>query len=266
MAKIQWLASYPKSGNTWVRALLDAYVKGKVHINDMSETVGDSNFVWYQNVCPVPYDQLDSYQFMMVRQAALFLGLTLNAHKNPLVMKTHNSNAQLMDQPVIPFGISGPSVYLIRDPRDVAPSFASHQGVDLDTIISNMANPGFCLSSKIENNSVMSMVARWDAHVQSWEKYPSLLVVRYEDLKDDPEKWLTKIVKHFRYDYSSKKVKNAIKQCELDRLRKQEDQAPFREASKHTKFFGRKNPKLLVRQRKLIEKEFKETMEKHGYL
>lgn len=267
---IHWLASYPKSGNTWVRALLEAYAAGDVDINNMQEVTGDSNACYYQLVSPVPYDGLAMYNFMAVRLAALNALIYLEAHRNRIICKTHSANANIIDIPTIPKSFSANSVYIVRDPRDVLPSWAAHKGQSVDEALEGMMRTSASLGGDSELGSVPTLLSSWDKHVESWEKFNesehSCLIVRYEDLKAEPVKYLKKILVQYGYKYSQKKAEAAVRKTKLDRLKSQEDKAGFKEASKNSKFFGRKHKKLLVRQRKAVEKAFGPTMEKYGYL
>ena len=265
--KVDWLASFMKSGNTWVRAVIEAYTRGKVDLNLMGEVLGDSNPMYLQQLCPVGYETLNLTEWLIYRTPALNNMRMFHAKNNKkLILKTHNVHAQVGDMPTIPMSISGMAVYLIRNPLDVAPSLAAHMGLTYDDAISKMQATGFASESDPSMGTVHTLYSSWSNHVESWEKYPNVLVVRYEDLKDDPKTWFRKIIKQYGYSYTSKKLDNAIRTCELEKLKAKEIQDGFREASKHTKFFGQKHKPLLKRQQKAIIKAFGPTMEKYGYL
>ncbi|MCK5016498.1 MAG: sulfotransferase domain-containing protein, partial [Candidatus Peribacteraceae bacterium] len=188
MAKIQWLASYPKSGNTWVRLFLEAYLLGRVNINNLVTTCGDSNIHYYQPNSCVPYDQLELYDYGAVRLAALHNMVRQN-RKTFFCVKTHSIDANLVDIPLIPRGYSDKSVYIVRDPRDVAVSWAKHLGQSIDKTITGMITEGFGCPSVAEDKTLQTLYGSWGQNVRSWGLFPVALVVRYEDLLNDPEKW-----------------------------------------------------------------------------
>jgi hypothetical protein len=264
--KINWLASYPKSGNTWVRAFLDAYALGGVDINKMREVLGDGNVLFYQQASPVPFDQLELYQWLTVRAVALFHMTAFHADRDRLILKTHNINAQISDMPTIPAGFSGPSVYLIRDPRDVVVSYAAHQGNSIDDMIEYMQNYQFGMKSVSEEAAMGGFVSSWDKNVTGWASYPDIEIIKYEDMKNDPAVQFERIVKQFGYEYSAKKVDTALEVCAIEKLKAQENAEGFKEATKNTKFFGRDHTELTDEQRVKIEEAFGPTMEKYGYL
>lgn len=264
--RIHWLASYPKSGNTWVRAFLDSYAIGSVDINNMGEVLGDGNVMFYQQASPVPYDQLELYQWLAVRTNALFMMTAFYGTRKKLILKTHNIHAQINDMPTIPVGFSTKSVYLIRDPRDVAVSYAAHQGKSVDEMIESMKDINFGMKSVAEEASMAGFVSSWDKNIEGWERYPNIEIVKYEDLKNDPVPNFKRILEQFGYEYDEKKVQDALDACHLDKLKQQEDAEGFKEATKHNRFFGKDHPEIKDAQRTAIEEAFGPTMERYGYL
>ena len=71
LQRIWWLASYPKSGNTWIRAFISAYTTGACNINAISGVVGDLNDYFHQIVSPVPIDKMSLGEYLVVHPAAL---------------------------------------------------------------------------------------------------------------------------------------------------------------------------------------------------
>lgn len=265
--KIHWLASYPKSGNTWARCLIEAYAKGFVNINLMSEVVGDGSTFYYQQASGTPIEQLSLYEWVAVRQAALLnLKTARAANFSKCILKTHNIDANITDLPLIPRGFSTSSVYLVRDPRDVVRSYAAHQGLSLDEMIEKMSSTSFGFKASSELQGAPAFLSRWDQHVTAWEQYPEVIVVRYEDLKADPVKHFSRILEQFGYEVDTKRVENAIELTRLEKLKAQEDASGFKEATAHTKFFGREHPELNVVQEDRIKELFGSVMEKYDYL
>lgn len=265
--KIDWLASFPKSGNTWVRCVLEAYARGKVDLNLMGEVLGDSNIMHFQQLCPAVFDSLTMQEWLIYR-VAMLSNMRMHHAKNHkrMILKTHNAHVQVGDMPTIPLALSGLAVYIIRNPLDVMPSLAAHMGMTYDGAVEKMCHEGFATESDAAKGALHTLYSSWKTNVASWERYPNVLVVRYEDLKDDPKKWFGKIIRHYGYSYSSKKLDAAIRTCKLDRLKAQENKDGFREASKVTKFFGQKHKPILKRQEKALIKGLGPTMEKYGYL
>lgn len=157
---ITWLASYPKSGNTWVRALVEAYRRnGTVDINGMTEVMSDSILSFYQCVLPMPVAQAGKMAPVMVRPAALIQMISA-ARSLPIMLKTHQQNSRVRDcYPLIPDELTARSIYIVRDPRDIAPSYARHMGISVDDAIERMTSKDSLLTG---GQYVESFLGRWD--------------------------------------------------------------------------------------------------------
>ena len=124
---ITWVASYPKSGNTMLRMLLEAYHYNSesIDINNMVLISGDAGATLIQSVSPIPTDDLGFNGEALLRPAML-----LNYYCSrtpPVYMKTHFANLQTPGlPPFIPREVTRKAVYIVRDPRDVFHSFASY--------------------------------------------------------------------------------------------------------------------------------------------
>jgi len=278
--KINWLASYPKSGNTWVRTLIEAYFFDDIDINDLRATVGENRPPLYQHLAPIPYDLLDIYQWALLRPATLVNLIALfGSDRRPLIVKTHNINAMIKDMPLFPEGLYESIVYLVRDPRDVAVSYAKHLGISLDDCIEIMmqTNAGSKPEVKVDRMTTHGFISRWDSHVYSWNSNPKSRVIKYEDLVHDTVGQFTRILERYGIEPSQEKVEHAVEACKLKNLREKEIQGGFDEASRHHKesgsgFFservnvGRWKDALSTSQVKAIEDAFGEQMAEFGYV
>lgn len=266
-----WLSSYPKSGNTWLRLFLAAYVNGgRVNINALpfSLSLGDTAAYLFQSVSPIPISTLDHFGLAMLRGAVL---LSLAAmDKPPVLLKTHAPNRKLNEYPLIPAGSTSGAIYLVRDPRDVAVSMARHTGQSIDEAIEFMGHEGAILQG--DNVTVSSALGEYSAHVKSWTedyKFPTC-VARYEDMIADPVKEFTDILTFMEWDVDEAMVKECVKQTSLARLKKQEKKDGFREATKHSSFFnkgqaGGWRDVLTEDQVRIIERNHGDVMDKFGY-
>lgn len=125
---IVWLASYPKSGNTWVRLFLANYRAHGLKINPNSLptefTISDTRDRDYHAVSPYPVEKMSHLEILMLRGAALLHAMA-SVHERPMFCKTHAANAVLNGYRLFPPPVTAASVYIVRDPRDVAVSFLS---------------------------------------------------------------------------------------------------------------------------------------------
>lgn len=263
---INWLASYPKSGNTWVRAFLEYYERGELDINNMDVVMGDERIYYFQAVSAQPYHTFDLYQWALVRPAALNMYLHMNPRRDRVILKTHNAYATVGEVPIFPPLISGPSVYILRNPIDVIPSFARHTGSSVDDMLLMMKDSRHAFASNVEKHTLIGFLSSWDNHIKAWEQAPDTIVIKYEDLKENPEYWFTQILKQFGYEISKQKILDTIEAVNLDRLKEQERQNGFKEVGKNDVFFGGTKEKLTPSQISKVIDQFGPLMEKHGYL
>jgi hypothetical protein len=273
--RIVWLASYPKSGNTWVRLFLDAYLTGDVDINDIICSVTDNRADRMQigdgsDIVKLPVD---------IRHMARPMGLLRlvsafneNQFANvPLFVKTHSAHMLVNGIELLPESLTKAVIYIIRDPRDVAPSLAKHFGVDLDTTVEYMCDRYRML--KADQIRCGDLLSSWDAHVNSYLNSDShnVLWLQYEAMRENPVESFSLILRHAGIDPDRARVEAALEKVSLSRLRDLEAEQGFAESSPHAKnqFFGEGtigNDKLTIRQRYTLEREFKRPMKRLGYL
>ena len=230
---ITWLASYPKSGNTWVRALLSSYLAGGTYdlsINHLVApyvTAGRSILEEHLGV-----ESSDLLPIEIERLRPRVYKLAASKAAEPLIWKTHDA-WRLTDrgESLFPACVCGPAVYIARNPLDVAVSFANHQGWSLENTVRAMSNPEYCLRGDrySARGQLYEFLGRWDDHVRSWLEQNELdvMLVRYEDLHADPFSAFTAVLLHLKIPVERKKVALAIEQSSFRHLRAQEEQAGF---------------------------------------
>jgi len=270
LPRIHWLASYPKSGNTWVRALLYAYQYGTISLDQMrGHVLGDQlPGAWFA-ASPVPWGLLNGDQRLLLRYSALMNLISYSFH-GTTIAKTHCANICVNSIELIPNELSGSSVYLVRDPRDVVVSYAHHMGIDIDTAIFRMNKLGLSLGH--DGNGIIQPTGDWSASVLSWSKHGHFPreVIRYEDLKTQPVIELARILKCiYDVDPDEERMRRAIDLCEFNKLKKQEEEEGFKEATKNGNFFRKGKSTwrevLTDDQIRLIEEAHAEQMQKLGY-
>lgn len=262
---INWLASFPKSGSTWVRMLYQAHFVGTLDINaNLRITYTDALPHNYQAVCSLPLEGLCKEYFVLIRGAAL-INLMTEASQRPIIVKTHNAAININYTPVIPKEFTKTSVLLVRDPRDVALSYARYINTSVDEAISMMECDTHTLGS---HGVVPQYVTSWSLHCMSWKERHNPLVVRYEDMMEDTGHWSKKILEHWGVD--SDGHEKAVDMCRLKNLQKQERDKGFVENLGTSKFFGEGGSKwkknLSAKQVERIEQKHNEMMQEFGYL
>lgn len=270
-----WLASYPKSGNTWLRCLLEAYRRGGLlDINDIciSASDGDANFI--RMVSPIPVEALQFRGQLMLRPAAL-MWLVSRLHP-PRYVKTHFANISASRlTPCIPRELTSKAIYVVRDPRSVVLSVSHYYNFPTEHAVQAMNNLEFNIGG--DKNYSLSFVSSWSNHVRSWvgEKEFPVHVVRYEDLVSDGAKELTEVLQFLEIEPDEDLVERAVKAADLSRLRNQEAEGDgfrenaARERYDHPSFFGnggnRWRDELSPKHTRQIEEDHGEVMQLLGY-
>jgi len=261
LREIHWLASFPKSGNTWVRFLWQAYVTGNGDINaNLRLSFADNLQSGYQQAAPFELAAMGREHRALLRPVVL-MNLISQIALRPLVVKTHCAAFRVNSMDLIPAELSKSYTYLIRDPRDVAVSYARHLGKTVDEAIEFMGDERHTL-----DGHAPQFVLGWSNNVKSWERMDGI-IVRYEDLKADPAYCFSAILKNWGVDPDPERVARAVELTEWDRMKKQEQEEGFIEAGEGQFFAGSDWRKVLTdKQLEKIDRDHGETMRKYGYL
>jgi len=270
---INWIASYPKSGNTWLRLFLEAYYLGSVDLNDILTSVGDDRADMHAvapgvDVSELPIDlQLLARPMALMRYAAAY---DCGEQTIPLFLKTHFPNVEVNGISTLPEALTRKTIYIVRHPYDVFPSFKKHMGFNDEQALAAMTNKRQIIAGRDQRTA--DFLGRWDAHVESYLKddVHNVLVVKYEDMRSNPSMVFTAIMEHLTGQADPFKVEQALEQVKIDKLQRQEQETGFIESSKHAKdqFFsggGQVGKKLEPGVRKQLKKAFATTMRKLDY-
>lgn len=244
LQRIIWLASYPKSGNTWLRTFLANYFQPpgrSLDINSLRQfTTADVRQDFFDRAAGGRYRGRTIEDWLRVRPKALrLIAASKPGHH---FVKTHCQIARLGGQDLIPPEVTAAAVYVLRNPFDVAPSLARHLGVGIDAAIARMAD---ATAMQGNRGNVLEFVGRWDAHVRSWTEAPGLPrhVMRYEDIAADPEAAFRELFRFLRVPVDVDKLKATLEWTSFEALRAQEEQQGFIERPPQMqRFFYRGRP------------------------
>jgi len=139
----------------------------------------------------------------------------------------------------INFAVTSGAVYIVRNPLDVAISYAHHMGKDIDTAIESMSAENIETSGG--ERSVYEVYGSWSQHVWSWTRqpHPAIYVMRYEDMLAEPEKTFGGLEKHLLLGGTPEQVREAIDCSSFEKLKAQEEEKGFREKPKSAERFFR---------------------------
>lgn len=279
MGGIYWLASYPKSGNTWFRSVLANYMSETdepININELNTGSIASSRVWVDDVLCV--DTADMTQEEVEALRPDVYRWTVKENPNHIgYHKIHDAYCQRPDsRPLVDDLATLGAVYILRNPLDVVPSIANHNNVDIDTAIAQMSDPSYALSrsrSKLPSQ-LLQRLGTWSQHVESWvdAREVPVHVVRYEDMQSDPIASFGLAFGFMGIDLRQDKLEQAISFSRFESLSAQEESHGFRERPPKTKRFFRKGQvgdwrnTLSEAQVERVIKDHEGVMRRFGYL
>ena len=245
--QIVWLASYPKSGNTWLRLLIEAYITESVDLNNIVTSVSDDTSTRYDAGVGSDVRTLPLQIQQLMRPVSLYRLVETYmserpAEHFPLLVKTHAANLVTNGIAQIPPQLTKKVVHIVRDPRDVAVSFAKHLGEDIDDVIETMMGEHQTLLGSTDKAKCADFISSWKLHTQSYDQMDlcDKLTVRYEDMIDEPVETFTRVLEHIGIKVMQHKLTAALEKIDLKKLQKLEQEQGFIEASPKNKegFFG----------------------------
>ena len=246
MGNIVWLASYPKSGNTWIRAFLANLVANRsdpVPLNELPRYCEDeARPELFTMVAGKPSIELTLDEIIAARPQVHAL-IAANARGSRFV-KSHNYAGQMGEHPLHNAAVTAGAIYVVRNPLDVAVSMTHHFGLRLDEAIERLGNENVATAN--DATFVTQVLSSWSMHVKSWADLASdrILVLRYEDLVEKPGKQFAKVARLVGIGQDRARIERAVKHAAFQSLASMEKKHGFVEVSyKATRFFreGRTN-------------------------
>jgi hypothetical protein len=241
MGKIIWLASYPKSGNTWLRAFLHNLLSDGQEPYDINQlarfTAGDSSMHWYTHLDPRPAESFSKEDIAALRPRAH--EVIAQAFPQAALVKTHNAMVADRGTAMITMQHTAGAIYVIRNPLDVVVSYANHNGLTFDRMIEALNTPGHQTNNNADN--CYEVRGSWSEHVSSWtgNRDPRVRAVRYEDMLQRPGETFGALCKFLNVPVERERLDSAIERCSFGVLQEQERLRGFNERSSRTERFFR---------------------------
>lgn len=275
--KIVWLASYPKSGNTWFRIFLTNLLRDQdspADINELHRTPIASSRSMFDEYSGLPSSDLNTDEIDLLRPE-IYRQVAAEAQET-VYHKVHDAFRMLPGGNLLfPPEISKAVVYFIRNPLDVVLSFAHHSATTTEKMVQAMNNPDYAFCSRDDrlHNQLEQKLFTWSGHVKSWTQQQTIpvMVLRYEDMLKNTFETFKKAINFVGLKVDDAKIKQAVYFSRLEELQKQEHEKGFREKSpKANSFFRRGNAgdwktELTKRQVNRLVEQHRETMQKYGY-
>ena len=274
MGKIIWLASYPKSGNTWLRAFLHNLLRDPpegYELNRIDDfTIGDSAIAWYVGLIGRPPGDWSFEEVGRVRRKA-HEAMT-RAFPDNVFVKTHNALLADSYGPMITLELTAGAIYLLRNPLDVAISYSHHLGKTIDETIQILNSSHSGNPNTLKN--VYQLLGSWSEHVSSWtqRRHPGLHVLRYEDMIERPEATFGAVASFLGLRPPPSRLQRAIERSGFKELRKAEEVQGFKERSDFAERFfregraGQWREVLTPEQVQRVVDAHRPVMERFGYL
>ena len=241
-----WLASYPKSGNTWFRVFLTNLLSNSdtpANINDLAEASISSSRKIFDEYTGLSSSDLTNDEIDKLRPDVYRLQ---SEESNELLFKKVHDKFYFVDdnKPLFPPEISKGVVYLIRNPLDVLVSFAYHSARPVDKMIKVLNNPNYAFCDKNDKlqNQLRQILGSWSDHVRSWteQKLIPVHVIRYEDMINKTFDSFNAAVHFLGIQKTDMEIKDAIQKSDFKILVSQEKEEGFKEKMIKSKSFFRK--------------------------
>ncbi len=278
MAAIVWLASYPRSGNTWTRNFLHNLItlaKGGAaatqDINAMGRlTTWEIASHWYEEVLGKHPTKATRLEIARARQK---VQETIAASVDKLIFtKTHHALVAEVGFPTINMKVTAGAIYIVRNPLDVVVSLQHHFGLTLPRAIERMNLADYTIPPG--EGGASEVYGSWSQNVETWTAKPhrSIYVMRYEDMLEKPTETFGKLAVHLLLPHTPVQLEQAIEMSSFDRLKAQEQEQGFRERPKKSEAFFREGRSeqwreaLSPDQVRLIIRRHGRSMQRFGYI
>ena len=241
---IVWLASYPKSGNTWLRTIISQLLYKNL----------DNNKVFEQSrkirLYPSKIDFMDlddDFKLLVYpfEKRKLIFDKTvinwkksqseLNLNKGVKILKTHNMLCKLkiknnfysftdLDNTL---GV----IHIVRDPRNIFTSLINHFSFkDDEKALKFIFNENQTIG--IEENTIPQLLSSWKNHYNSWKRFPrNNILIKYENLILDPKKEILRLIQYldqvFEFSFSDSELEQILYNSSFKNLKNLEEKGFF---------------------------------------
>ena len=234
---IFWIASYPKSGNTWLRTLISAYYYSKDGVFNESLIKNIGQFPekkHFQGFNYLPKLVIDTTRFWIKAQERI------NKDKKLRFFKTHNVFGSINNRKFTNKENTIGCIYIVRDPRNVITSLRNHYELDYTKALEWMLNSKKYIYDyeKVQEYSDFQFISSWEKNYKSWvnQKIFPVKLIRYEDLSIKTLDIFSEIIDFIQSITQEKnslnhlKAQNSVKSTNFENMKKMEINNGFLES------------------------------------
>ncbi len=241
-ASLALLASYPKSGSTWIRAILTSYLRDG-DVPDLADLIGRpilSSRYRFDDLTGVASADLTLREIDLVRPR--FHRAIADSFVPPRFVKVHDCwYRNDAEEPVFARDTCCCAIYIVRHPCAVAVSWAHHLQIDVETIVGRMARTDDMHEAHATSSgdTITQRLSSWSEHSRSWltqDEMP-VLALRYEDLSREPVRQVARLLEFAGMPVDVTRLEAAVDACSFARLRDRERAHGFHEREGEHPFF-----------------------------
>ena len=211
---IVWIASYPKSGNTWIRSFLCSYF-----FLDLDKESFSFDVLRHMPVFPNKklFNAFGSNPKNLQELAKSWIQVQkkINLNKKVNFLKTHNAFGNYKKHHFTDKINTLGAIYIVRDPRDVLVSYSKHMKKSISETLRLIQDDNHIGFLEDQEGVIGDIRGSWSQHYNSWKNFNirEKLIIKYEDLIEDPFNNFLKAINYLNRLIGLKVDEENIKKC-----------------------------------------------------
>ena len=231
---IIWIASYPKSGNTYLRSFISSYYfsqKGKFDFNLLLNILQFPSLKFTKKNFS---SEDEASQNWMFNQNQFFLNNKVH------FVKTHNTLEEFKGNKFTSNQQTLGAIYIVRDPRNILSSLTHHYSLSYDQAYQKIIDENASLLEKSLNNdhSNFTFLGSWSNHYKSWKNTTEFktLFIKYEELEKNKYETFKNVINYIncikgnKAKIDEKRLLNSIRSTNFTNLKNKEKNEGFEES------------------------------------
>lgn len=233
MKNIVWIASFPRSGNTWLRYVISSLQQAEETRINLVPTMHCANRKAIEETLSFSVSFLSVEEMNCLRPEVYRHWSKEWTQQSPLFIKVHDCYSKNRNgQHIFPSNVTQAAIYLIRNPLDICVSYAHFWGLDdYDKAADLLCDKAHSLPANNADlfGQIYQHIADWSSNADSWcnESKIPVKVVKYEDMKHAPFDTFSSILEYLNLSWHEDELQTALHHCDISKLRQQEAEIGF---------------------------------------